>query len=113
MDIGFSPRLDGLDHGTAARAHSILSVPESTILGSKSSYLPCSRNVLHSGLLMGGGDASVVVKRTGRAGLSAGLQRYYASIAVLFTPNWDVTILRHLRNFVKQVAIGSGRIIAK
>jgi hypothetical protein len=31
MGIGFSPRLDALDHGTAARAHSILSVAESTI----------------------------------------------------------------------------------
>jgi hypothetical protein len=40
MDIGFSPRLDGLDHGTAALAYSILSVLESTILGGKWSYLP-------------------------------------------------------------------------
>src|ERR1700722_14216605 len=87
MDIGFSPRLDGDDHGTAARAHSILSVPESTVLGGKWSYLPCSRNVLHSALVDGWRGCLGGGQRTGRAGLSAGLQRYYVSIAVLFTPN--------------------------
>jgi hypothetical protein len=62
---------------------------------------------------MGGGDASVVVRGPGERGFRQDYSDITQALPSYSPPIWDVTILRHLRNFAKQVAIGSGRIIAK
>ena len=63
--------------------------------------------------LMGGGDAPVLVRGPGERGFRQDYSDITQALPAYFTPNRDVTILRHLRNFAKRVAIGSGRTISK